>query len=164
MKTKIFFLMGIALWAAGCERDPLVNPGIAFVNGTHCKNLELKSVNDQPSDRDCIQYRWVEGDSLIIKHVNAAFNCCPDGFNTDLVISGDTLIITETENEALCDCNCLYDLNYVLTGIEKDTWWIRIDEQYARQPDDKKIVFKVNLRKEPLGEFCVTRTGYPWKL
>lgn len=162
MKTKLFWLLGLSLLIIRCDREPSVTPSINFVGSTDCKSLGLKSINDQSSDKDCIQYRWVTGDSLIIKHINAAFNCCPLGFITELKVSGDTLIVTEKENSSMCDCSCLFDLNYNLAGITRDTWWIRIDEQYVQQPGAEKILFKAEFSKVPEGEFCVTRTGYPW--
>jgi len=127
-----------------------------------CKNLELKANSDQASDQDCIRYAWLAGDTLSIRHVNAGFNCCPQGFKVKLAVIGDTLVITEAENSSLCDCNCLFDLNYHLTGISKGTWFIKVVEPYVQQPEQKKILFKAELKKDPSGEVCVTRNGYPW--
>ncbi|TSA36880.1 MAG: hypothetical protein D4R64_06560 [Porphyromonadaceae bacterium] len=164
MKTKYLWLFFSFLSVFGCDREGSVVPSINLISNSECKGKGLKAVADHSSDQDCIQYTWVSGDTLIIKHMNAGFNCCPDGFRVELKIVGDTLVITEVENASMCDCNCLFDLNYNLTGISKDTWWIRIEEPYVQQPEEKKILFKTELRKNPDGEFCVTRTGYPWKL
>lgn len=162
MKRIGLWLIGFSILTGGCDREPSPAPEIDFVSSTLCKNMDLKSTDDHSSDQDCIQYKWVEGDSLILKHVNAAFNCCPEGFLTELKVSGDTLIITESENSSLCDCNCLYDLNYSLSGINKSTWWIRVEEPYVQQQEAAKLLFKLELRKVDEGEICVTRTGYPW--
>jgi len=164
MKIKYLCLFFSLLSILGCDRKESVNQTISLISSSICKGRDLKSAADQSSDHDCIQYSWVNGESLLIKHVNAGFNCCPDGFQVDLKVAGDTLIITETENASLCDCNCLFDLNYNLTGILNDHWWIRIIEPYIQQTDQEKILFEAELGKTPQGEFCVTRTGYPWRL
>jgi hypothetical protein len=162
---KIYLLMLFSfLTIIGCDRERSVVPSINLDSSSKCKGNSLKAGNDQSSDQDCIRYSWVTGDSLFIKHVNAGFNCCPDGFNVDLKVDGDTLVIGESENSSLCDCNCLFDLDYSLAGISKSTWWIRIKEPYVEQSDQLKILFKVELKKDPSGVFCVTRTGYPWRL
>lgn len=163
MNNKLFLLIGSFLLIMGCDREPAAVPGIKLVGSSECKDFGLKSASDHPSDQDCIQYKWVSGDSLRITHVNAGFNCCPGGFRIELNVVGDTLVISESENASLCDCNCLFDLKYNLSGISRDTWWIRIREQYVQQPGDEKILFKADLNKLAEGEFCVTRTGYPWR-
>jgi hypothetical protein len=134
------------------------------VSNSGCKGKALKDSEGHAGDQDCIQYSWVEGDTLHIKHVNAAFNCCPGNIMTDLKVSGDTLILTESESSNLCDCNCLFDLDFIITGVPKGTWWIRVGEPYIQQSEQPKILFKVELKQEPLSEFCITRTGYPWRM
>jgi hypothetical protein len=161
--ASLLLFAGLLLLFSGCAREPAGDPVISTVDATACKNGLLKAFQDHPSDQDCIVYRWSEGDTLRIKHVNAGFNCCPQGFQTSLRVAGDTLVITEKENSSLCDCNCLFDLNYFVTGIEKDDWWIRVEEPYVGG-DAEKILFKVELKKASEGEHCLTRTGYPWRL
>lgn len=161
MKNFSVWLIGIFLFAAGCDHEPIVNPAIDLVSFTKCKNRGLKSAADHSTNQDCIQYTWVKGDTLKIKHVNAGFNCCPEGFRTELKVSGDTLIITEFENSSLCDCNCLYDLDYNLTGISKGIWWIKVVEPYV-QIDAEKFSFRVDLSNTDAKEYCITRTGFPW--
>jgi len=156
-------LIGALTVTFGCEREPAPDPAIGPVTGSHCKDFSLKSGNTHPADQGCLQYEWVKGDTLKITHFNAGFNCCPEGFRTELTVSGDTLIISEAENSNLCDCNCLYDLKYELTGISRDTWWIRVREPYVNYDRDQQISFKVDLKKEAEGEKCFERTGYPWK-
>lgn len=164
MKTKYLRLLIFFLPIIGCDHELPVEPSINFVGSSECKSNVMKSTADHAADQDCIQFKWVTGDTLTIKHVNAGFNCCPGGFRVSLKLAGDTLVITEAENSPLCDCNCLFDLNYNLAGISKETWWIRVEEPYIRDTDQEKILFKAELRKASQGEFCVTRTGYPWRL
>ncbi|MCX6224158.1 MAG: hypothetical protein NTV01_05330 [Bacteroidia bacterium] len=162
MKTKYSWLFFSFLLIIGCDREGSLAPSVNLVSSSKCKGHGLKANADQAFDQDCIQYFWLTGDTLSIRHVNAGFNCCPGGFDVGLSVVGDTLVITEAENSSMCDCNCLYDLNYKLTGISKNTWWIRVKEPYIQQTEQKKILFKAELKKISEGEFCVTRTGYPW--
>ena len=163
MKIRYLRLFFAFLLVTGCDRERSADPSINLVSSSACKK-DLKVGTDQASDQDCIRYSWLAGDTLSIKHVNAGFNCCPAGFRVELKVAGDTLVVTEAENSSQCDCDCLFDLNYILTGVTKDTWWIRVSEPYVKQPDQKKILFKAELSKVAEGEICVTRTGYPWGL
>jgi hypothetical protein len=162
MQTKQIVRIVMLLLMVGCDREPAIDPYITFAGASACKSAGLKSATDHPSDQDCLQFKWVEGDSLILKHVNASFNCCPKGFRTEVKVAGDTIIISEYENESICDCNCLFDLDYYVVGITKGTWWIRVEEPYIQQQEQEKIMFKAEFKKFPESEFCVTRTGYPW--
>ena len=161
MKPLSVSILLVLFLISACGRDPLGDPEISLTDFTACKGMVLKSATDHPTTEDCLSYRWTAGDSLILKHTNAGFNCCPEGFGIDLTVSGDTLIIAERENSSLCDCNCLYDLHYVLTGISRSVWWIRVVEPYVR-PGQGPLLFQVDLKKQSAGEFCTTRNGYPW--
>lgn len=159
MKTGYYwlFLNLIILW--GCQKET-GNPTIDLVGSTDCKSM-FKSDDGDSSDQDCIKYFYSDN-VLTIKHLNAGFNCCPEEFLVDLQVSGDTLIIIEKEKSALCDCDCLFDLDFTLTDVDNRTWWIRVKEPYIHPPDQKEILFEVNLKKNPQGTWCVHRTGYPW--
>jgi hypothetical protein len=163
MKMKPVWLIGCLAIMIGCDREPAAIPSVGAVSSSGCKDLVLKKGESTTPDQDCIQYQWQRGDSLQVLHVNAGFNCCPEGFRTELKVSGDTLIISEFENSSLCDCSCLFDLTYSLAGIERKTWWIRIVEPYVKETDEK-LIFKADLGKYSEGEYCALRTGYPWKL
>ncbi|MFH0762004.1 MAG: hypothetical protein V2A67_10930 [Bacteroidota bacterium] len=160
MKTLNLAVIVMILLLWGCDRETL-QPAIQLDNATDCKGPELKSIQGITTTQDCIQYEY-QDNILTIKHVNAGFNCCPQGFNVNLAVSGDTLIISETENSSMCDCCCLFDLDYTLTDIGNRTWWIRVNEPYVQGPDEEKILFQVNLKLNPSGEKCFERSGYPW--
>lgn len=114
------------------------------------------------SDIDAVEYSW-NNSILHIKHINAGFNCCPDGFGFSLNKKTDTLIITEFEHAALCNCNCLYDLEYDLVNITGQAYFIRIIEPYLPS-GDTVLEFTADLSTKPSGNFSVKRSGYPWGL
>lgn len=163
MKTFYQWLFIIILVIIGCDREGKVVPSVELTGSTDCKDISLKAGAAHSSDQDCIQYKWLDGDTLNIKHVNAGFNCCPQGFRVALRVSGDTLIISESENSSLCDCSCLFDLDYTLTGISRGIWYIKVVEPYVQQAGEEKILFTANFKRIVEGEYCVTRTGYPWR-
>jgi len=161
MKNKPFLFLIILLGTLGCERETAVVPAINLIRSSTCKSHEVKASDYQSPETDCVQCSWVAGDTLHIKHINAGFNCCPEGFNTSLKVSGDTLVITESEHSSLCDCCCLFDLEFDLTGITRKSWWIRVEEPY-RKPTDDRVIFNINLSEITQKEVCFVRTGYPW--
>jgi len=160
MKTLNQIITLLILVLLGCNREVL-QPGITLDASSDCKSI-LKSGMGIPGNQDCIQYSF-QDNRLVIKHINAGFNCCPEGFKVSLAVKGDTLIITEEENSSLCDCNCLFDLDYTLTDIDKDSWWIRVVEPYVQGQGQDLILFEANLRKDTSGLVCFERTTYPWR-
>jgi len=161
MKTLNLTVIVMILLLWGCDRETL-QPTIRFDDASKCEGPELKSIQDIATTQDCIQYDY-QDNVMTIKHVNAGFNCCPEGFNVCLTVSGDTLIISESENSSLCDCCCLFDLEYTLSDISSGTWWIKVNEPYLHGSDDEPILFTVNLKKNPSGEKCFARNSYPWQ-
>jgi len=162
MKARWIFILFPMVFFAGCEHEEPAVPAIMMVGNSICKSNGLKAIADRSANQDCVVYSWLKGDTLTIRHINAAFNCCPDGLSVTLRVDADTLIVSEAENAALCDCNCLYDLDWQLTGITGKAWWVRIEEPYVKQQDQQKILFRADLKKYPVGEFCLTRNEYPW--
>jgi hypothetical protein len=99
---------------------------------------------------------------LYIKHINAAFNCCPKRVYAIANISGDSISITEKEIlEQPCDCNCLFDLEYAIPNITDSNYIVIINEPYITNDSDK-IIFVVNPMLSSAGTYCKTRSIYPW--
>jgi hypothetical protein len=55
---------------------------------------------------------------LTLKHVDAGFSCCPDSLYCNIGLKGDTILIQEFEKTAVCKCNCLYDLDIEINGVD----------------------------------------------
>ncbi len=166
---SILFLSLIGLIVLSCEKEndtsnssQLILSG-QLINEPTCKN-ELKKVSDVINTSDtlsCIEYIFDStNNKLTLKHINAAFNCCPDSLFVKTSINGDTIIIQEYEANAACYCNCLYDLHIELTGVEIKNYQIKFIEPYAI--DQQEILFEADLVNNNEGEYCVTRKQYPW--
>lgn len=174
MKSKIWsrifwvFLIPVAsflLWQlTSCSN----NPGTAYgqlIRHTDCKSFPVNQEGvggfTHPPSEECLEYSYDGRGRLTIKHINAAFNCCPGTISAEVVILPGEIRIKEKEASALCDCNCLFDLDYELINIRPGVYRISVKGPY--QPEDEPpLEFVVALKGPVSGTFCVPRTKYPW--
>ncbi|HEY9122793.1 MAG TPA: hypothetical protein PK252_02335 [Bacteroidales bacterium] len=173
MKTLITLfitasLIGFAIYS--CEKDKANTPQSTFkgqlISKSACKSF-LKStrvitdITNTPDSLVCIGYSFDNStNKLSIKHINAGFNCCQDTVYCNVSLSVDTILIQEIEQNPKCDCDCLYDLNIEIQGVDAKKYQIKVIEPYVG--DQKKILFEIDLTKDKVGSFCVTRKQYPW--
>ena len=167
MKTTAFKIVFIAILifsSYSCEENIINSNDISgkLINNTDCKTFKSASIDSEVSDTlSCIFYSFEPAvNKLTLKHVNSGFNCCPESLYCTVSVNNDTIIIQEFEKEALCDCNCLYDLDIELNGVEPKIYYIKIIEPYAIGREE--LNFELDLGHSNEGSFCVTRKGYPW--
>jgi len=98
--------------------------------------------------------------TLTITHINAGFNCCPDSLYCKISKNIDTIIIQEFEKIPQCNCNCLYDLDIEINGVESKKYQIKFVEPYVGEQG--KLEFEIDLKNNEIGSYCVTRKQYPW--
>jgi hypothetical protein len=130
---------------------------------SHCKSsLEAGVTDTTLPNQDCLEYQY-DGDSvLLLKHVNAAFNCCPDSFGAAFSFAGQLITIEEAERLTNpCDCLCLFDLNLRIVDLVPGTYTIKVKEPYLWEGAGV-LEFTVDLRSSPSGSYCVARNRYPW--
>jgi len=149
------------LLLAGCEGygDRLT----ADVTGhSGCKGLKSASAGEiTPDTLSCISYSYdASSGTLQVTHINAGFNCCPGKLSCRAVMDGDTLVIKESEQHAACDCNCLFDLQITVNGLESLDYIIKVIEPYCGEQE--KLIGHIHLAATPAGSFCATRRFYPW--
>jgi hypothetical protein len=163
MKTGITCVSILIILAfAGCKK-PDSNPGTGpnneiIVTNSGCKTHFIVLAG---SGFDCIRYS-LQNNTLHIKHINAAFNCCPNKITVTADVK-DT-IINITEQEILnnpCKCNCLYDLDYDLPNVSKNKVRLKVNEPYVDQGKDK-LDFTIDLSLSDTGTYCLPRNQYPW--
>jgi hypothetical protein len=100
---------------------------------------------------ECVSYVFSSG-VLKLTHAGAGFNCCGD-LSAKISI-GDGVIEVAESKPGLCDCECLFDVEYECTGIERVPYLLRFtgslggDMEVLADSDD--------------GVECVTRNSYPW--
>ncbi|MFA4948661.1 MAG: hypothetical protein WC674_09170, partial [Candidatus Krumholzibacteriia bacterium] len=162
-------LAALALFAAapGCDRETAVEPehhqkpAGALVSRSDCKGSTELAASGTAAIRDCIEYELAGGDTLLLRHINAAFNCCPGDITADISFRNDTITIVERESESGCRCLCLYDLDYRFENIAPGIYTILIVEPYVTDADEP-LRSTIDLSVSPSGSFCVDRASYPW--
>jgi len=159
----IFSLFTIIVSCEKKENDALNISG-KLVSHTAClsPSPESKSEADAISGKySCIGYRFDKSNNkLLINHMNAGFNCCPDSIYCKVAVNNDTILIQEFEKSSLCKCNCLYNLNIEINGVIPDKYVIKVIEPYIK--DQQLLVFNIDLRDKESGSFCAVRDRYPW--
>lgn len=163
VRKHLFYVPALAVAAIliGCGSDeptgsgsPTSEPAVGYLGYRGCKSTDSISQSAPGAAQECLVYSY-DGESLLeISHVNAVFNCCPDSLIGSISLTGDGITMTES-GEGLCDCLCLYDLDYRLAGVAPGTYTLSV----AGIAD---LEVTVDLAAEPSGRHCVDRSGYPW--
>jgi hypothetical protein len=150
----------------GCSNNPdeesSISPTVKLLKSSACKNLKSAGPTELTSDSlSCVNYLYdPASQKLSINHINTGFNCCPDTLSCKVHMSGDTIVISEFEKKAGCKCNCLYDLQMEVDAIPSGKYQIRMIEPYCGS--QKPLIFGIDLKKDPVGSYCVVRKQYPW--
>lgn len=100
---------------------------------------------------------------LTLKHINAAFNCCPGTISTVIHVEDALIQIREQESEALCNCNCLFDVEIEIRAIEQAEYRILFIEPYVH-PNDIPISFSIDLSTSMAGRFSVPRLNADFRV
>jgi hypothetical protein len=110
----------------------------------------------------CAEWAYSGAESILrLTHVNAAFNCCPGDITADIRIENDTITIVEHESQSMCDCSCLYTLQFEIRNLQPGAYAIRFVEPYV-PPGDELLQFSADLAVLPQGIACAYRPHYPW--
>jgi hypothetical protein len=161
--VPLLFLFGVL---ATCTSEP-ENPDemeltIRLIGNPQC--VYLKSYEDQPEipeSQSCIEYAFdKDAGKLILRHIHAGFNCCPESLWCTVTYRNDTIIVKEFEKNMGCKCNCLYDLDLEVEGIEPGKYQLQIIEPYIGNQEPLGGLIDLYTLKQ--GCFCVIRSIYPW--
>jgi len=159
MAGALLFLSGSCVFSPG--QDPLGK----LVGRTDCKSFSrLNSPSAKTSggtNEECVEYDYNGTSVLLLKHVNAGFNCCPGTISADIDVLGGVIRIKEKESSSLCDCSCLYDIDYEFVSVRPGLYRISVVGPYQIE-GDPPLEFLVDLTGAASGSFCVERTHYPW--
>ena len=165
MKRFLYFLFWSVLiisCSSENENPEKMELTIRLLGNPQC--IYLKSspeLQETPESQSCIEYAFdKDAHKLILKHIHAGFNCCPEGLWCTVHFRNDTIIIKEFENQMGCKCNCLYDLNMEVEGVVYGKYQLQIIEPYIS--NQQKLIGLLDLRSQKQGSFCVSRSIYPW--
>ena len=161
----LFLFCILASCANENEKENNENTQQEFVNGkiinaSGCKSNTKELLDDARKSQ--VDYIYdISAKTLTLKHINSAFNCCPDSLGVNISFVKDTIIIEELEYITNpCDCNCLYDLDIQAINVEPKKYVVKFAEFYFR--DEKKLLFNIDLSEKINGSFSVERDEYPW--
>lgn len=154
--------MGRLIGHTDCKSFPLATPGSAAHGSTAGSEADrAPAALGAGSDVECLEYEYDGRSVLRLKHVNAGFNCCPGTISADIEIASGRIFIRESESSSLCDCNCLFDLDYEVVLLAPGLYRIEVVGPY--QPSgDPPLEFLADLTGPSSGSFCVKRSRYPW--
>lgn len=163
---EFVFVVFLFLVVFGCtsetENPDNLNLSIKMLNTPECNQLKSAGMQGStPISQSCIDYTFDQAaGKLFINHLNAGFNCCPESLSCSVTYRNDTIIIQEIEKHMGCKCNCLYDLEMELAGIEPGKYQLRLIEPYLGT--QQQLTGTMDLRTQTKGSICVSRTNYPW--
>ncbi len=142
-----------------CPEQSLVPSGTIISHG-ECKTGK-GTLDDPSTTQDCIDWSFENG-TLSLNHINAGFNCCPV-ILADITVEGNLIVITEIDSldGGGCDCNCLFDVQYEISGLQAGVYQLVVEEPYRQNPDEP-IDFLLDLSTTSDGRHCEGRTVYPW--
>lgn len=164
--SLLVILTVVALLISSCEeerrRDEHLILSGKLIDHTNCKEFKSSAIlSDTPDTLSCVNYEFdPSSHKLLLKHINAGFNCCPESLYCRVSLNNDTIVIQEFEQTQGCHCNCLYDLEIEISGVESKRYNINFVEPYALKGES--INFEIDLTKSIAGSYCVTRKNYPW--
>lgn len=161
----LFPVASLLLWSLISCSSQIGTASGRLIRYSGCKSFpvsqeELEAAIHPPSE-ECLEYYYDGQSRLMLKHINAAFNCCPGTISADLVILPGEIRIKEKEASSLCDCHCLFDLDFELLNIKPGIYRMSVKGPY--QPEDEPpLEFVVVLKGPVSGTFCAPRKKYPW--
>ena len=156
LKVKLFLVV-LIISVFACDNSINSKDG-ELITHTLCKNEKNLAFDTNES---CVEYSYdAESKTLSVKHINTAFNCCPDALYAEVTIEGNTITIEEIERKQECNCMCLYDIEVEVYNIEIQPYTLKFKEPYIGE--QYELSFGINLNEETSGTYCVERTNYPW--
>lgn len=166
MRTLFLFLFQanlITSCSSESDNPSKMDLSIRLLGNPQCNYLKSSgNISETFDSQSCVDFEF-DGDNrkLILKHLNAAFNCCPESLWCTVDYHNDTIRIQEFERSIGCKCNCLYNLDIEIEGVEQGKYWLKLNEPYLG--GQEPLVFQVDLWSLKKGQFCVARSNYPWR-
>lgn len=167
---RALLLMAVVcmIWLTGvsCSHGIEAKPVGSLTHYGICKQFQDGTdtfpAHDEPSSAEaCVEYQYDGVNRLTLKHINAGFNCCPGEIHADISIDKGVIWVVESEAQAMCNCTCLYDLDFEINNLGTGEYVISIVEPYL-DSHNEKLEFLLDLSSSMEGSYCVDREGEPW--
>lgn len=142
---------------------PSSSPWGTLVDHSGCVSSEDRGAW-VPNTVECVEYLYDGIGTLQLTHTNALFNCCFDSLTADINVGDDIVDIVEHEHPfgGMCDCICLYDINYEIINLPPAVYTIRVSNVYMENYGNGEIIeFVVDLTQSLSGIYCIERPYLP---
>lgn len=157
----IFGFVLIVFSSCGRADEPVLDPVMTASSDMVCKyNGALKGESIE-SNQTCVLWEYTEDGLFSMTHLNAGFNCCPEAILTSMTFSGDTIYVSERDSLQGCKCECLYDIDFVISNLQAKKYILSFEEINVQEPN-QPLVFEIDLENENIGKYCENRDFYPW--
>ena len=136
-------------------------PAGFLVGGAECKSYGAK---DDTLEQDCIVYDYDGEGTLNLTHVNDMFNCCPESLYITVNVEDNVISVDEYETDGLCDCICMFDLEYRIINLSPGIYTLNVNNvyYYGSFYSIEPIEFEIDLTSPTSGVYCVDRPYLPW--
>ena len=163
MRLGLVFFGFVLIVCNSCGRsdEPVLDPLMSSSSDMVCKNQGLLKDESIETNQTCVYWDYTEDGLFTMTHYNAGFNCCPEAILSSMTVSGDTIYIVERDSMQLCRCNCLYDIDFVISNLQAKKYVVSFDEPFVIEPK-VPLVFEIDLENDVSGKYCEFRDFYPW--
>jgi hypothetical protein len=164
--SGVMICLGLMVNTVGCKKSSEVTPSSTLLQSNGCKQFLANTSGELDEfapgqHEDCLEYQYNGTDTLVVRHINAGFNCEPGEITADIEFNGNVITITERESQQAADCLCLFDLDYEIINLAPGEYTLRVIGLYVHA-DDLVLEFTLQLLSETSGNYCLQRNYYPW--
>lgn len=159
----IAMVVSLCLCTTGCNDEAQAPADHPQATGSLVRIEGCKStLTNTTAGSACMRFTYdAAARKLLLTHVNAGFNCCPEQIHAAVTVKDGTIRIAESEAGPNCRCNCLYDLDIVVENVPPQAFTVTVDEPLL-DSNEVRMEFPIDLTSETSGEHCVPRRSYPW--
>ncbi len=147
-----------------CNDDPFgSDPYGAVLNTSGCKDFSSDSETEVALNEECIKINYFSEHKILrLAHYNGGFNCCPGKISADFDFESGIIRISEKQSQSICDCKCLFDIEYELRNIEQGEYRFIVTGPLTGYEAMPALEAVIDI-SEGSGKFCIERDSYPWK-
>lgn len=161
----VIFLLVVITALSSCKTgtEEAADVVVSLLGYEGCKLMPEADVGTLAQARlqECLEYDYDGRGTLVLKHVNTGFNCCPGVLTADVTVEGTRIRIVELEQEAGCHCLCLYDLDYRVENVPAGTCVVEFVCPYV-EAHEEILAVALELPGTGSGKICMDRDHYPW--
>ncbi|MBD3180182.1 MAG: hypothetical protein GF417_11655 [Candidatus Latescibacteria bacterium] len=127
-----------------------------------CGRLEAGAGGGFDAGKEYFRYRHTREGRLELDHINTGLNCCTTRITSGISVSGDTITISETGEDGLCDCVCLSNVYYEITRLKTGKYNLIFEGLYVKD-GDLPLTGSIDLADSTSGTGSIRRDYYPWQ-